>query len=361
MRRGSQVVVELARLGIVLLFTALGFALAPWITDLANASDEEPVRLISSVLGALIGYLVGGTVGRLFVQGVDQASKRLETVEASTLIAGVIGGTVTGLFGMLLLWPVLLLPARQFTIPAAMLVLFTLIYAGVRVGSHRGGDLLRFVGARGRLQVSSPSRGGGTKVVDTSALIDGRLVDVARAGFLEGTLVVPRFVLGEMQAFADVEDPQKRSAARRGLDALRMLQDEALVAVEIADVEVPGVTEVDAKLTALCRDRDSTLLTVDSNLARVAEISGVRILNLHGLAEAMRPPAVPGDSLRVQIVKPGRERGQGVGYLPDGTMVVIERASDLQGEWVTADVTSIVQNRMGRMLFASLTGGEKGT
>lgn len=358
MRRASQVIVELTRLGIVLLFTAIGFALAPSVTDLIGAEDEEPIRLISSVLGALIGYLVGGATGRLFVRGVDEAQRRLETIEAATLIAGLVGAALMGLFGMLLLWPVLLLPARLFTIPAAMLVLVTLIYAGVRVGSGRGGDLLRFVGARGRLQVSTPSRGGGTKVADSSALIDGRLVDVARAGFLEGTLVVPGFVLQEMQAFADVEDPQKRAAARRGLDALRILQDEALVGVEIADVDVPGVAEVDAKLTAMCRERGSTLLTVDSNLARVAEISGVRVLNLHGLAEAMRPPAVPGETLRVQIVKAGRERGQGVGYLPDGTMVVIERAAKLQGEWVSADVTSVVQNRMGRMLFGVIQEGE---
>ncbi len=184
--------------------------------------------------------------------------------------------------------------------------------------------------------------------------MDGRLVEVARAGFLEGTLVVPQFVLAEVQAMSDVEDSRRRSLARRGLDALKQLQEEGLVAIEITDEDVPQHREVDAKLAALCRQRQAAMITVDGNLARVAEIGGVRVLNVHGLAEALRPPVIPGDRVELRIVKTGTEAGQGVGYLADGTMVVVERGADRMQETVAADVTSIMQNRQGRMLFASL-------
>ena len=352
-RRQASWFVEVVRLGIVVAALAFGFALGAPFGDLIGWENADRAKLVSSVLGALFGYLIGGGLGRGFMRGVDQAQSRLQRVDAAVLIAAAVGAVIAGLFGMALLWPVLLLPWWQtVTIPLAMVVLVTLIYTGGRLGAGRGGDLLRFVGARGRLEVSSPSRGGGVKLVDTSALMDGRLVDVARAGVLEGTLVVPQFVLEEMQALADVEDKRRRTAARRGMDSLRELQEEHLVAVEVTDEDVPGVVEVDAKLAKLCRDRHAALITVDSNLARVAEISGVRVLNLHGLADALRPPAIPGDRVRVQVVREGREQGQGIGYLPDGTMVVVERAEHLVGEWVSADVTSIVQSRQGRMLFA---------
>jgi len=352
-RRGSSWFVELFRLGIVVAMLALGFTLGPTMAGWIGEDDAERSKLIASVLGALVGYLLGGGLGRGFLKGVDEAQSRLQRIDAAVLIAAAVGAVVAGLFGMALLWPVLLLPWWQtVTIPLAMVVLLSLLYTGGRLGAARGGDLLRFVGARGRLEVSSPSRGGGVKLVDTSALMDGRLVDVARAGFLEGTLVVPEFVLQEMQALADVEDKRRRTAARRGLDALRELQEDHLVAVEVTQDEVPGVVEVDAKLAKLCRDRHAALVTVDGNLARVAEISGVRVLNLHGLADALRPPAIPGDRVRIQVVREGREEAQGVGYLPDGTMVVVERAVDRVGNWVSADVTSIVQSRQGRMLFA---------
>jgi uncharacterized protein YacL len=350
--------VELFRLGIVVATLALGFASGPTIGSWIGEDNVDRATLIASVLGALVGYLLGGGLGRVFLRGVDQAQSRMQRIDAAVLIATAVGAVIAGLFGMALLWPVLLLPWWQtVTVPLAMVVLVSLIYTGGRLGAGRGGDLLRFVGARGRLEVSSPSRGVGVKLVDTSALMDGRLVDVARAGFLEGTLVVPEFVLEEMQALADVEDKRRRTAARRGLDALRELQEEHLVGVEVTRDEVAGVMEVDAKLAHLCRERHAALVTVDSNLARVAEISGVRVLNLHGLADALRPPAVPGDRVRVQVVREGREPGQGVGYLPDGTMVVVERAGELVGEWVSADITSIVQSRQGRMLFAQPVDG----
>lgn len=353
--RGGTAIVELVRLATVVVLTAAGFAAGPGVDDLLSLDEVDNTRLMMSLLGALIGYISGGVLGRSVVRSVDVAQERLQSIDSAVLIAALIGATLGAMLGAAVVLPILLLPARAVTVPVGLVLLVTLAYTGGRIGAARGGDLSRFVGVRGRLEVRSPSRGAGTKLVDSSALIDGRLTEVARAGFLEGTLVVPNFVLLEVQGMADVEDERRRTMARRGLDALKTLQEEGLVAVEISDEDAPEHREVDAKLAALARNRHASLLTVDSNLARVAEIGGVRVLNLHALAESLRPPVIPGDQVRVQIVKQGTEPGQGVGYLADGTMVVIERASASIGDWVDADVTSIMSSRQGRMLFATVS------
>lgn len=350
--RGGLVLVELVRLTVVVTLTAAGFSLGPALADLTDLSDPMQTRLISSVLGALVGYIVGGVAGRSVISGVDVASSRLSRVDSTVMISAVIGATLGSALGLVILVPVLFFPGKIVTVPIGLTIVAVLGYTGGRIGAARGGDLGRFLGVRGRLQVASPSRGVGTKVVDSSALMDGRLVDVIREGFLDGTLVVPRFVLAEMQSMADVEDRRRRTLARRGLDAVTMLQDEHLVAIEISDDDPVDVAEVDAKLTAICRQRGASLVTVDANLARIAEISGTRVLNLNALAEALRPPVIPGDRVEVQVVRRGTEPGQGVGYLEDGSMVVIERAADRQGGRVEAEVTSIMQNRQGRMVFA---------
>lgn len=349
--RGGLVVTELVRLAIVVLLTAAGFALGPFSAGLIDDADVERTRLLTSLLGALFGYLLGGFTGRKVTRGVDVAQQRLQSIDSAVLVSAVMGAALAALLGVVLVLPLLFLPARIVTVPVALVVLGIVAYAGGRIGASRGGDLSRYIGVRGRVEVRSPSRGGGTKLVDSSALMDGRLVEVARAGFLEGTLVVPQFVLHEVQTLADVADKRRRTLARRGLDALKQLQEEGLVAVEITEEDVPQHTEVDAKLAALCRKRHAAMLTIDSNLARVAEIGGVRVLNLHVLADSLRPPVIPGDRIDVRVVKPGTERGQGVGYLADGTMVVIEATAERVGETLTVDITSIMQNRQGRMLF----------
>ncbi|MEX1177085.1 MAG: PIN domain-containing protein [Nitriliruptor sp.] len=344
-------VVELLRLGIVLVVTGAGYALGPDVDDLLGLDDVETTRLVTSVLGALIGYVVGGVVGRAVVRQVDTAAERLERISSAQLVAAALGGAVGALAGVPFLLPVLLLPYQAVTVPLALLVVLSLGYAGARLGALRGADLGRYIGVRGRLEVSNPSSGGGVKLVDSSALVDGRLVEIARAGFLEGTLVVPTFVLGEVQALADSSDPQVRRRGRRGLDLLRVLQDEAIVPVEVSEDPQAAFSEVDAKLAAMARARKAQLLTCDGGLARVAEVSGVRVLNVHELADAVRPAVLPGDQLRLRMVKAGREKRQAIGYLDDGTMVVVDDAVERVGEDVEVDVTSIVTGRQGRMLF----------
>ena len=349
----GQVVAEVVRLAVVLLLTAAGFAVGADLDRLLDIGDLETTRLVTSVLGALTGYVVGGVTGRALVRGVDSAVQRLERVSAVALVSGAIGAGLGALVGLLLLLPMTVLPYPRITIPITLLAVLLLTYAGARLGAMRGPDLGRYVGMRGRLDVATPSRGAGVKLVDTSALIDARILEVARAGFLEGTLVVPTFVLHELQSLADAADPRRRHLGQRGLETVRKLQDDGPLAVEISDEDDEQYREVDAKLSALARRRQAALLTCDGNLARVAEISGVRVLNLHVLADSVRPPVLPGDRVSVRMVKPGREAGQGVGYLEDGTMVVVEQGLDTLGRDIEVDVTSIVQSRQGRMLFGT--------
>lgn len=355
----GQVMAELVRLVVVLLLTAAGYALGPGVGGVLEVADLETTRLITSILGALTGYVLGGVVGRGLVRGVDSAAQRLERISAVALVSGALGAGLGALVGLLLLLPMTVLPYARVTVPLTLVAVLLLTYAGARLGALRGPDLGRYVGMRGRLAVSTPSRGAGVKLVDTSALIDARVVAVARAGFLEGTLVMPTFVLHELQSLADAGDQRRRRLGRRGLEAISALQDEGPLAVEISEDDVDRYTEVDAKLAEVARQRQAALLTCDGNLARVAEISGIRVLNLHVLADAVRPPVLPGDRVSVRMVKPGREAGQGVGYLDDGTMVVVEGGVDAVGRELEVDVTSIVQSRKGRMLFGA--PAERGT
>jgi len=341
----NAALVETVRLAVVVLATAAAFRLSS-----AIAGTEQ---LLVVLLGAGIGYVLGGVIGRFTLGRVDAAERSLRAVPAQNLLAGAIGGVVGLMLATALLWPIILFGGKVYTVPVALLVMLLFSLVGVRLGVARGGDLLRSLGATGRLPVSSTSGGRRAKLVDTSALIDGRLVDVCRSGFVEGTLVVPQFVLYELQGLADSGDDERRMRGRRGLDVLGALQRSSGIALEVTDIDYPTITAVDAKLVALAKDRGASLITVDGNLGRVAEVQGVTVMNLHSLADHLRPPVLPGDRLDVRVVKPGREKDQGVGYLADGTMVVIEGGRDRQGGTVTAEVTSILNNPQGRMVFAT--------
>lgn len=344
----SSAVVELVRLCVVIAFTALGFEVGGSIGE-----DQQP--LLGALLGALVGYLVGGVGGRRLLSKVDETQERLRRIDSSELVSGVVGGVLGVVLASALVFPLALLPARAITIPIGFAFILLASYAGVRIGSSRAGDLGRYIGVRGRLEVSSPSRGGGVKVVDSSALIDGRILEIARAGFLDGTLVVPQLVLHELQGLADSGDRRRRRSGRHGLDVVSALQQEHLVVMEVTADDPVDVTDVDAKLARIARDRDGSLLTTDSGLAQVAEIAGLRVLDVNQLADAVRPPAIPGQRMKVEILREGNEPGQGIGYLRDGTMVVVEQAADQVGSTTLIEVTSINQSRRGRMLFGTVS------
>jgi uncharacterized protein YacL len=189
-------------------------------------------------------------------------------------------------------------------------------------------------------------------VVDTSAIIDGRIAEIVESGFIYGTLVVPRFVLEELQHIADSSDTLRRNRGRRGLEILSRMQRDARTPVEIVDDEAPGAAEVDAKLIELAKHRSRAILTNDFNLNRVAELQGIRVLNINSLANAVKPAVLPGEELRVRVIQEGKEAGQGVGFLDDGTMIVVEGGSRFIDRDLDVAVTRVLQTVAGRMIFA---------
>lgn len=189
-------------------------------------------------------------------------------------------------------------------------------------------------------------------LVDTSVIIDGRIADIATAGFIQTDLIVPRFVLAELQNIADSDDAMRRGRGRRGLDVLNQLKELKGLNVEISDHDLPEIKEVDAKLVALGKQLSADILTTDYNLNRVAQIEGVRVLNVNELANAIRPVVIPGEEMTVKLVQAGKERDQGVGYLPDGTMIVVEQGDQLIGQEIAVEVTRVFQTVAGKMIFA---------
>lgn len=188
-------------------------------------------------------------------------------------------------------------------------------------------------------------------VLDTSVIIDGRIADICETGFLTGTLAIPQFVLRELQQIADSADPLKRARGRRGLDILKKIQDQEAIGVEILDQDFSKIRDVDGKLVELAKQLQAPILTNDFNLNKVAQLHGIQVLNINQLANALKPVVLPGEMIRVRIIKEGKEHGQGVGYLDDGTMVVVDNAKRFMGKYIDVAVTSVLQTTAGRMIF----------
>jgi len=196
-------------------------------------------------------------------------------------------------------------------------------------------------------------------LLDTSVIIDGRIADVSRTGFIDGTMMIPRFVLAELQHIADSPDSLRRNRGRRGLEMLNKLQKESIVPIRITDLDIEDVHEVDDKLIRLAKNLHCPIVTNDYNLNRVAELQGVRVLNINELTNAVRAVVLPGEGMKVRIVQEGKELGQGVGYLDDGTMVVVDNAKKFMGNTIDVTVTRMLQTNQGRMIFAAPIVEEK--
>ncbi|HTV14297.1 MAG TPA: PIN domain-containing protein [Acidobacteriaceae bacterium] len=231
-------------------------------------------------------------------------------------------------------------------------VLLLMTYIGLVVGASKG-DLLNLAALGGVFTGERASKRN-TKVIDTSAIIDGRIADIAETGFLEGTLIIPEFVLRELQMVADSSDSSKRQRGRRGLDVLQAMRTNAQLTVQIAEEDYPQIREVDLKLIELARHLEAKIVTNDFNLNKVAQVRGVPVLNINDLANSLRPVVLPGEKMRVLIMKEGKEYDQGVGYLDDGTMVVVDHARRLIGRSVEIAVTSVLQTASGKMIFGKL-------
>jgi uncharacterized protein YacL len=341
------VFVEIVRLVVVLLATAGGFGVGRH-GDAAAGNTA----ILGAVLGALVGYVAGGLLGRMLSSTRVRVEERVGSVPAAQLLAGAAGGGALGLIALLASLPLAFVVPGRWPWLAVALVVWLGVAEGVRMGARHSHELVAMAGLRPA--VTGGSGDAAATLVDTSAIIDGRLLAAARARFLHGPLLVPRFVLDELQAIADHADPARRRRGRRGLETLAALRQLPGQAVQILDDEVPEHDEVDAKLVALARRLQAALVTVDAPLQRVAELQGVRCVNLVRLGEGLRPVHLPGEAFLLHITRTGREAGQGVGFLDDGTMVVVSGAAALVGEEVAVQVTSGTQTSMGRMLFASV-------
>ncbi|MGD8897016.1 MAG: TRAM domain-containing protein [Acidobacteriota bacterium] len=291
--------------------------------------------------------LIGLALGVLFAFGIIGLELRLRHVSAHDMVGALVGG-VTGLVGAYLTLGVvdrLDLVAEDFV--HALLIVF-LIYIGVVIGAHRGEW---FEPARVIAAFKDASRLHQYKILDTSVIIDGRIADICETGFLEGTLVAPQFVLRELQQVADSSDSLKRNRGRRGLDVLQRIQKMAHMQVQIVETDFPEVREVDLKLIELARHMSAKIVTNDFNLNKVAQLRGVAVLNINELANSLKPVVLPGEVLRVFILKEGKEAGQGVAYLDDGTMVVVDQGKRALGKTIEVTVTSVLQTTAGKMIF----------
>jgi uncharacterized protein YacL len=283
--------------------------------------------------------------------------RRVEDLSTAEFVAAVLGLLIGLLMGLLLGLPLSNFdPPLGTWLPLGVSLLFGLGMLGLTVAKRS--DLLLAAEAIGVIRRQDPEstaaarRGDPHIVVDTSAIIDGRIAEIVESGFIYGTLVIPRFVLEELQHIADSSDAMRRNRGRRGLEILNRMQKEPGTPVEIVEDDVPEIAEVDAKLVALALSRSRVILTNDFNLNRVAELQGVRVMNINSLANAVKPAVLPGEELHVRVIQEGKEPGQGVGFLDDGTMIVIEGGARHIDRDLDVSVTRVLQTVAGRMIFA---------
>lgn len=281
-----------------------------------------------AILRVPVGVVLGATTGTI----------------VGIVAAGVIGFATTSLLPDL---PMVLLPVQLF-------LLVLLGYLGITIGRKIGGEVQS---RKSSAWVRMGSAETSNKILDTSVIIEGRIADLCETGFLEGTFIIPQFILHELQHIADSSDSMKRARGRRGLDILHRIQKMVDIDVRIVENDFPQIRNVDAKLVALAKEIDAKIITNDLNLNKVAELQGVRVLNINELSNSLKPVVLPGEILRVFILKEGKEAGQGVAYLDDGTMIVVDNAKRLIGKTVDVVVTSVLQTTAGRMIFTRLREG----
>ncbi len=351
--RVPDLAAEVLRLLLVVLGAAVGFQIGKQLQadnpgQLVGVFD---VTTLCVIVGAGIGYSFGGVISRRIMRGIETGERRLSALPPDQVFSGFLGGLLAMAGVSLVAWPVFLIGPAAVMAPLFAFLVVIGGLAGFRIARTRGAAMPASFAARAGV-AAAPAPGWGPKVVDTSVAIDGRILDVAKAGFLTGTLLVPQAVVDELQGLADSAEEGRRARGRRGLDVLTKLQ--SVLPVEVIADDPAGVEAVDAKLVQICLARKVALLTLDQHLADAAGLAGVGVLNLHALAKAMAPPVTGGDVVEVHLARAGKEPGQAVGNLPDGTMVVVQRADHRIGETVMASITSVTTTSHGRLVFARL-------
>ncbi len=315
--------------------------------------------------------LISGVVFFLLAPGIiDSCIKfsrfiesKLTEMPIADILFGTLGLIVALVIAFLLSNLISMIPIDWINITLSTLLYLFLAYLGWTIGVRRRSELSGWVRRNPKEGVREHRKHGAVssrpKILDTSVIIDGRIFDICETGIIEGTIIIPGFVLQELRHIADSSDALKRNRGRRGLDVLGRIQKELDIPVQVLEKDYPDVAEVDVKLLKLAVDMGGVVVTNDYNLNKVAEVQDVNVFNINELANSLRPVVLPGEEMRVTVVKDGKEPGQGVGYLDDGTMIVVDSARHLIGETVDVLVTSVLQTAAGRMIFAKLKNAER--
>lgn len=332
-----------------LVFLTLLLMAGYWINPLPEGTIDQLTGMVSGLGPAVSRRVVSGLIAALLGAGVIFFEMRIRRASLRTLIGAAVG-SILGIVGAALIGTVLTpqpwdQPVKSFTV--VCLVLF-MAYIGLQVGAAKGEHI--DLSALGGI-LSEKGAKQGYRILDTSVIIDGRVADIAEAGFMGGTILIPQFVLRELQQIADSSDSAKRNRGRRGLDILQRIQKNSNLDVQIYEADFPQVKEVDLKLIELGKQLNAPIVTNDFNLNKVAHLRGVEVLNINELANALKPVVLPGEIMRVFILKEGKEYNQGVAYLDDGTMVVVDNARRQIGKNVDLIVTSVLQTTAGKMIF----------
>ncbi|MBE5778718.1 MAG: TRAM domain-containing protein [Clostridiales bacterium] len=371
---------------IVLLGAGIGAAIAAFLVplgrrflpDFFNKTGYIALTYFAlCLIGAFIFFALSNHIVDQIMKIMARLERFWEMLSTRQLILGILGILAGLIIAWLISQPILSMGISLVSISLSALLYLLCGYVGMRIGFRRTRKKRKasamdpiFQEASSLLsdedeETESPFVAKGMnvpcKLLDTSVIIDGRVLDVAKAGFLEGEIVVPEFVLAELRHIADSGDNLRRARGRRGLDVLQKLQKELKNPITIEQRDYPDVEEVDVKLLRLCREKDGTVVTNDYNLNKVASVAGLRVMNINDLANAVKPMLMAGEELTVQIVREGKEPGQGVAYLDDGTMIVVDNGRRHVGEEVTVVVTTVLQTSAGRMIFTKLlTAEDKG-
>lgn len=327
--------------------------LGAYLSDLFGLESQRQFYVVLlGLLGILTGLILTPYITTRPLRHIRDSLVKMPTERLVAIILGIFMGLIAA---SLLTLPLSTLPApfKQILPPASAVVL---CYLSIIILTLRQQDLRSalayFREERGQSKASTRMPEDRVILLDTSVVIDGRITDISKTGFIRSTLLVPNFVLMELQHIADSADSLRRNRGRRGMDVLKILQTECPIPVRITDMDVSEVREVDSKLVALARELNCPIMTNDYNLNRVAEIQGVTVLNINDLANAVKAIFLPGEEFSVKVVQEGREEGQGVAYLDDGTMVVIEEGRSLIQQNISVVVTKVLQTSAGRMIFA---------
>jgi uncharacterized protein YacL len=340
--RTNTVLIRIVFIGILI---GAGYLLDP----IGHATPGRPTLfgIPTHCVSALLALVIASVI-IIFEMRIQQASLKTLIGAGIGSMMGIVGGV---LIGFLISYQEVEAVGAQTKVFLTLALAFVMAYVGLMVGAAKG-DYLDLSALGGIFSDKATRRD--VKILDTSVIIDGRIADVAETGFLSGTIVIPQFILRELQQVADSPDSSKRQRGRRGLDMLNRLQSNPSLDIQVVDTDFPAVKEVDLKLLELSKSLDGVVVTNDFNLNKVAQLHGIQVLNINELANSLKPVVLPGEAMRVFILKEGKEYNQGVAYLDDGTMVVVDNARRMIGKNADIAVTSVLQTTAGKMIFGRL-------